>query len=163
MKMKLIIALAAAFLAACAGLEWWSGGGFHQASVLVLNGLLFGGMPSGEDAEEAAGISYYVADHYAFTEKSKSAPGKSPVFCNAGGGGGLLGPRPHTLIVYSVTDKQQQDRILDLVRRYREQKRLRSVVVKFYRAENWTTRATSDGGELGFRGEEELLRSEKVR
>jgi len=159
---KLFITLAIGLLAACAGLEWWSGGGFHQAPGLVIQGVVFGGMPSGQDREEAGGVRHYVADHFPFAEKSKSMPDEPPIFCNPGGGGGLLGPRPHTLIVYSVTDKDQQDSILDLVRQYRKQKKLRPVIVKFYRAENWTTRATSDGGELGFRGEEELLRSEKV-
>ncbi len=73
-----------------------------------------------------------------------------------------MGLRPHTLIVYSVADTHQQDRILDLVREYRKQKELRPIIVKFYRAENWTTRATTDGGQLGFRGQEELLRSEEI-
>lgn len=119
-------------------------------------------IPSGPDAEEALGLRNYVAEHFAFSERSKSVPDKEPVFCNPGAGGNFLTRRPHTLIVYSITEKPQQDRILDLVRQYRKEKRLRSVVVRFYRAENWTTQTTLDGGEVGCKGAEELLRSERL-
>ena len=135
---RLLIALGTVVLMACAGLVWWSHGAFLQDPALVVQGLIFGWPATGQDGEEAAGISRYVADHFSFPELSKSMPNRPPVFGHPGGGGGLLGLRPHTLIVYSVTDRHQQDTILDLVRQYRQQKKLRRLPVacKYRRIQN---------------------------
>ena len=118
--------------------------------------------PSDLDIEEANGISKFVSTHYPFTEKSKSQPDKFPVFCSPGHSGLLYSP-PHALWVYTVTKNQQQDALIKLVREYRKQEKLRPIVVKFYREENWTTKNFPDGSVGGFRGKEEPMRIEKVK
>lgn len=114
--------------------------------------------PNPSDPIRAAGTASFVADHFSFTQKSKTYPDRPPIYNNIDPW--LLHP---TVVVYTITDREQQDRIIDLVRQYKEREGLGTILVKFYREENWTTRKTRDGGEAGSRGEEELLRTEKLR
>jgi hypothetical protein len=105
------------------------------------------------------GIVKFVTDHFTFTEKSKSVPKSPPIFCNVSS----MGPLHPTIIVYTITDKQQQDQILDLIRQYKERDRLDALVIEFYREENWNC-TTNAVGTIGCsRGPEELLRTEKFR
>lgn len=131
----------------------------------MIPGIFMYGIPTASDAGEAGAIARYVADHFVFAEKSKSRPDGSPVFCSPGGGGGIFGPTPHRVIVYTVTDKQRQDEILDLLRQYQKERSLRRpIVVNFYRDENWITWVSQDGKESGgHREKEELIRTEKLK
>jgi hypothetical protein len=120
-------------------------------------------MPGASDATEASDVVDFVKSHFSFTEKSKPMPSSWPIYCRAGPRG-LLGTSPHTIIVYTVTDKQRQDEILDLVRQYQKERRLRSIMVNFYRDENWIRVASPDGETSGgHRGKEFLIRSEKLK
>ena len=114
--------------------------------------------PNLSDPIEAAGIASFVADHFSFTQKSKTRPDRPPIYNNIDPW--LVHP---SVVVYTITDRPQQDRILDLVRQYKEKEGLGTIVVKFYREENWTTWENKDGSGGGHRGEEELLRTEKLR
>jgi hypothetical protein len=138
--------------------------------LLVLIGawsLFMGSLPIvfSQDAKEAGGIVKHVADHYDFYATSKVAPERKPVFCTPGarrfGAGRMLfGPVPHRIEIYSITETNAQNEILDLIRGYRSKMGLRPVRVVFYREENWTVHTNNDGSVAGgSRGKEEVLRS----
>ncbi|MBU1735845.1 MAG: hypothetical protein KJ692_11465 [Verrucomicrobia bacterium] len=116
------------------------------------------GIPCASEAEEAGDVVQCVVTNYHFAEKSKSMPEKPPIFCRPGGTG-ISGQTPHVIIVYSVTDKDEQDKIVDLIAAYRARRQLRHIVVYFYKEENWTTRVSKDGSRGGGRGEEQLIRT----
>ncbi len=118
--------------------------------------------PSALDSEEANGISTFVATHYPFAKKSKSNPDKFPCFCIPGQSGLLYSP-PHKLKIYTVIEKQQQDGLLRLVEEYKRQNNLRPIIVEFFEEENWTVKELADDSVLGFRGNEEPIRIEKVK
>jgi hypothetical protein len=107
---------------------------------------------------KTAGVAKFVADRFTFTEKSKSMPGSPPISFLMDSWLGHV-----TLVVYTITDRKQQDQILDLVRQYRQQPGVGTILVKFYREENWRTWEYTNGGGGGARGPEELLRTERVR
>jgi len=119
------------------------------------------GIPCGSEAEEAGKLVESVAENYHFAEKSKSMPERPPIFCRPGGTG-LIGQTPHTVIVYTITDKTEQDKIIKLIASYKNQKNLRHISVQFYKEENWTTRVCKDGSRGGSRGKEELIRKERL-
>ena len=154
MKRKLLIILLAV-LGLLGGLTWWSGGLFPI--------VLLYGMPSASDMTEASDVVDFVKSHFSFTEKSKPMPSGWPIYCRAGPRG-MLGTSPHTIIVYTVRDRQRQDEILDLVRQCQKERRLRSINVNFYRDENWISFVSPDGETSGgHREKEELIRSEKLK
>jgi hypothetical protein len=125
--------------------------------VLIMSGVVFG-----SDAEEAHGIAEYVGGHFTFSERLESDPERAPVFCKPGSRG-LFTPTPHTLLVYTVADRQAQERILDLIRDYRTNTGLRPVIVEFYRGENATTETNKDGTAIVLRTKGGIMRTETLR
>jgi len=120
-------------------------------------------MTFAEDARASAGIAKYVADHYEFAATSKVAPGRKPVFPSPGGRLLWFIPSPHGVKIYSVTETNAQNEILELIRNHRIEAGLRPVNVIFYREEKFTFRTNHDGSSVsGSRGKEEVLRSVKV-
>jgi hypothetical protein len=114
--------------------------------------------PNPSNPLSASGVADFVADHFSFTQKSKQSPNRPPIYIDIDSW--LAHP---TVVVYTITDRQQQDKILDLVRQYKEQHGVGTIAIKFYREENWNYR-TNQYGEGGCsRGPEELLRSEKFK
>jgi hypothetical protein len=160
----LIVTVKKAVLIAVFALAIFGTGVIWLSRGIVLCSFLYG-IPSGADAEEAHALVGYLDDHFVFPEKSKVAPKQSPVFCSPGSGGGIIfGPVPHHIFVYTITDKQHQDEILDLLRHYQKEKELRPIVVDFYRAENWVVCVSPNGWTNGgHREQEELIRSEKLK
>lgn len=116
-----------------------------------------------EDARTSGRIAKYVADHYEFAATSKVVPGRKPVFPSPSGRLLWFIPSPHGVKIYSVTDTNAQNEILELIQNYRTETGLRPVNVTFYREENWTVRTNYDGSMVGgSRGKEEILRSVKL-
>jgi hypothetical protein len=118
--------------------------------------------PTDHETATARGISDYVAAHYSFSEKLKSDPKQSSFFCMAGTTQ-LFGPTPYYLEVYSVTNKEQQDALIKVVREYKAQKEMRTIIIRFYPEENWTVTKFPDGSAGGFRGKEKWMRKEWIR
>jgi len=117
-----------------------------------------------EDARASAGIAKYVADHYEFAATSKVAPGRKPVFPSPRGRLLWFIPSPHGVTIYTVTETDAQNEILELIQNYRTERKLRPVYVTFYREENWTVRTNHDGSMVGgSRGQEEIIRTEKLK
>ncbi len=114
--------------------------------------------PNPSNPLSASGIGDFVAEHFSFAEKSKQSPNRPPIYLNIDSW--LAHP---TVVVYTITDRQQQDKILDLVRQYKERNGVGTVAIKFYREENWNCRTNRPGDVFCSRGAEELLRSEKFR
>src|ERR1017187_8879174 len=147
-KAFLVIAIGLAIL----GVVAWSTHG-------LIPGVFIYGIPTASDAEEASGIVRHVSDHYSFSAQWQVYTNRPPIYCNPGSGGGLFGPHPHRFIVYTVIDTPPQDQILNLIREYRSKMGLRPIIVTFCREENWQAKKTSDGGESGLRGKEDILRT----
>ena len=88
-------------------------------------------------------------------------PGRKPVFPSPSGRLLWFIPSPHGVKIYSVTETNAQNEILELIRNYRIEAGLRPVNVTFYREENITLR-TNGSLVSGSRGKEEVLRSGKI-
>jgi len=116
-----------------------------------------------EDARASARIAQYVADHYEFAARSKVVPDRKPIFPSPSGRLLWFIPSPHGVKIYSVTETNAQNEILELIRNYRIEAGLRPVNVTFYREENFTFSTNHDGSAVsGSRGEEEVLRSVRL-
>ncbi|MGO9244758.1 MAG: hypothetical protein ACLP0A_10335 [Verrucomicrobiia bacterium] len=108
--------------------------------------------PVPSDRKKAGGIPEFVADHFSFTQKSTWRTNLPPIYIDMSSW--LAHP---TVVVYTITDKQQQDKILTLVQRYKEQEGLGTILVEFYREEHWTPSGRPPNRP------ENLLRSERLR
>ena len=130
----------------------------HTRMLVYLPGIILFGISDGGAAEEAAQLVQFIVSHVTFAKESVSVPGRSPVFSNPGARG-LLGTFPHQVIVYTVLDTAEQDRIIALVETYKKTLDIRSVEVRFFEEENWSTWISPDGLRSGdSRGTEEFLR-----
>jgi hypothetical protein len=76
---------------------------------------------------------------------------------------GILFTRFDVVIVYGVTQKESQDRILHQFEAYHRAHRTRPLHVEFYERENWTTVEGSNGVSGGQRGPEKVVRCAVIR
>ncbi len=110
--------------------------------------------PTGRDAQESGQLCHYVIDNYPFKTYSVSSPNNiRPVFCRPAPEGD-----PHTLIVYDITNENEQNKIIELVRKYINDNKIRPIVIKFFEKENWIGDKRG-----GYRGPEKLIRKIKVK
>jgi hypothetical protein len=152
-KITILILVAVVFTVAVTG--YTKRGVIGWVAVAYLHGI-----PRASEADEASGIARFVADNYHFVDKSRPMPDRPPIFCRPGGTG-FLGQTPHTVVVYTITNRVEQEKIITLISEYRAQKNLRHVRVQFYREENWRTWVSKDGSRGGSRGKEDLIRTER--
>ena len=125
------------------------------------------GVPAVPELEEIARVQTYLTEHYRFDiiPDGKTEAGSPPGTSRLGGrvgGTGLLGKTPHTIIIWGITNTVHQDQILDILQEYKRKKESRTIILEFYRQENFVYRKTKHG-RGGTRGPEELIRREKVR
>ena len=125
------------------------------------------GIPAFPDLEDLDKVQTYLIEHYHFDiipdgkTDAGSPPGTSRLGFRAGGTG-LLGKTPHTIIIWGVTNKVNQDQILHILQDYKMEEKARTMILKFYRQENYVYRKTQHG-RGGTRGPEELIRRENIR
>lgn len=108
--------------------------------------------PVSSDKQKAGRTAEFVADHFLFTQKSTWRTNLPPIYTNIDP---WLG-HP-TVVVYTITDRRQQEQILALVRQYKEQEGLGTILVEFYGVEKWTPSGRPPDRP------ENLLRSERLR
>jgi hypothetical protein len=115
---------------------------------------------SGNDVLECKAITGLVLSRHAIPE-SVSTPGRPAIFCDAKARG-LLSKRFAHLRIYGVTDKSQQDSILETLEA--RQPHSREVTVAFYEKENWKTWSDSGTGKRGGEREPEIpIREASIR
>ena len=132
----------------------------------VFAALCFG-VPAVPELEEITRIQTYLTEHYHFDiiPDGKTEAGSPPGTSRLGGrvgGTGLLGKSPHTIIIWGITNKVNQDQVLDILQEYKRKEKSRTIVLEFYRQENFVYRKTQYG-RGGTRGPEELIRRERIR
>jgi hypothetical protein len=124
------------------------------------------GVPAVPELDEIARIETYLTEHYHFyiIPDGKTEAGSHPGTSRLGGrvgGTGLLGKTPHTIIIWGITNKAYQDQIIHILKEYKKKERCRTIVIEFYRKENFVYRKTQYG-RGGTRGPEELIRKENI-
>lgn len=110
---------------------------------------------------QQSNIAEFVNQNFNIMANSKSVSDKPAIFYSPGGTG-ILGQTPHTIIVYTVTDKIEQDKIIELISDYRTKKNLRHIRIQFYREENWRSWINKDSRQCSERLKEELIRTERL-
>ncbi len=132
-------------------------------ALLVLFVLAYGyyyltaALTSGDDVFECQAIASMVTSGHEIPE-SVSTPGRPAIFCNAEVRGFLLKRFDHVRI-YGVTDKNQQDSILEALGHGKTQSKPREMTVDFYEKENWKTWSDPGTGRRGGdRGPESPIR-----
>jgi hypothetical protein len=100
---------------------------------------------TGNDVLECKAITGLVISQHAIPE-SVSTPGRPAIFCNPEVRGLFLNRFDH-LRIYGVTDKSQQDSILETLEPRPAQSR--EITVDFYDKENWKTWSDSGTGRRG--------------
>ena len=98
-----------------------------------------------------------AATNVAVIPQSVSVPKRVGVFGDSDKYG-VFFTRFDVVIVYGVTQKESQDRILQQFGAYHRVHRTRPLRVKFYERENWTTFNGSNGVSGGQRGPEKVVR-----
>jgi hypothetical protein len=122
-------------------------------TLLVLFVLAYGyyyltaALTSGDDVLECKAIAGLVASA-AVVPESVSTPGRPAIFCDAEARGFFLTRFDHVRI-YGVTDKNQQDSILEALGHKQTQSKLRKITVDFYEKENWKTWSDPGTGRRG--------------
>jgi hypothetical protein len=127
--------------------------------VKFVAGVCLFGVPCGSESDEVRNLIEFVEKNY-FVKNPDSVPAEPTVYWRPGGIG-LLGQTPHSVIVYNVTDKKEQDHIIELISDYRAKNNLRHIRIEFYREENVKPWIGKDGRRGFKRDKEELIR--KVR
>ena len=117
---------------------------------------------SGEDVSECKVITDFVQARSSIP-KSVSAPDRPGIFCDVELRGLLLQRFDHVRI-YGVTDKDQQDAIVAILKPLRVQSQGRELTVDFYEKENWKTWSDpATHNRAGERGPETSMRQVVIK
>ena len=145
---KFRIALVLLVALVIAGLAWPDMTLFLLAGTF---GPLLCGVPSQKDESDATELADEIIKKDVPQHISMVAPGAKPAGVMAGSRQILTVPT--RLIVYYVTDRTQQDRIVEAVRLFRAEHRSLPIDIQFMESENWIV-----NGNVGERGPETQLR-----
>jgi ABC-type uncharacterized transport system substrate-binding protein len=126
-------------------------------------GVAIFGIQTGEDVERCSNLVEKLLKTHEFKINSLSAPGNKAVFCTAGTSNGLV--KSHDkLFIYSVTEKSEQEIIINKIRQIQRTLPVSTVHVEFYEEENWQIFKDSNGKVVGGRrGKEEKIASFKIQ
>ncbi len=105
---------------------------------------------------ECTGFDQAAASSNVIPE-SKVRPGQPAAGCAVERRGMFLSYY-NDVFVYGVTDKAEQQRVLDAVAEHFRQAHTHPVQVTFYEKENWSVRKLENGRTLGSRGPQKLIR-----
>jgi hypothetical protein len=116
---------------------------------------------SAREYEEARDITDYISNNYSFSHGSIFESKSAPISCLAGRTIYIY-REPHVIKVCYITESEQQEKIIDLVKDYKNKNKMRSIIIKFYEKEY--RRVTPVGrGEVVSSGVEGLLREVKIK
>lgn len=101
------------------------------------------------NVNKAGDIVQYLVKNYSFVGRSACDPDKPPVSTDFG--------RLPTIIIYSIVEAKEQDKILGIIKQYMQLNNIKSVTVKFYESENWIVKKDPSGNDSGMRGPEKLI------
>ncbi len=117
---------------------------------------------SGDDLIECNAIGKSVESAHSLPT-SISVPGRPAFFCDADVRGLLMRRFDH-IRIYSVVDKNEQESIIQTLKRTREQLKTRHMLVEFYEKENWKTWSDpATGNRGGERGPETPMRKTVIK
>jgi hypothetical protein len=140
-----------------AGLKWIIR---HGIAHLIWTYLF--GVANASEAEEASGIVKFIRKRFPVTGKSNAFHDSSMVYCMPGGTG-ILGRTPHRIMVHAVSQKHQQDHIIDLIRRYRTKNNLRAITIQFIGNGKRIKGIVHGRADSAARERKEFLRSETIK
>ena len=149
-KFRVAVVLLAALV--IAGVAW------PDMSLFLLAGTfgeLLYSYPSEKDYSEASQLRDEITRKDAPPRQSTVVPGDLPVSVTAGSRQILTNPTE--VVIYYVTDRAQQDRIVEEIRLFRAEHHSLPIEIQFMESENWI--AT---GNVGQRGPETQLRRVRI-
>jgi hypothetical protein len=122
--------------------------------LLAIPTVLLGGcklVPSDRDVDEALDVYTYVTVHPDFPRSTEARP--VTVYWRPS-------PMGAQLRMYGITERQDQDRVIEILRQGKQEYRWEAISVSFFRADSLLQAQASD--DIAFRGFEELLRVETI-
>jgi len=149
-KFRVALLLLAALL--IAGVAWSDMTLFLLAGTF---GELLCGYPSEKDYSEATELRDEISKKDPPAQRSSVRPGDVPIFVTAGSRQILTNPTE--LVIYYITDRAQQDRIVEDARLFRAEHNSLPIEIQFIESENWIVT-----GNMGDRGPETQLRRVRI-
>jgi hypothetical protein len=113
--------------------------------------------PSAQDAEESKRVlDTFLSRYHNPKLKSDQQSDVSTYYRRPGN-------QYHTLIIYEITNRTEQNEIISVLREIRSELKSKPIKVDFMEGQNLHTEQTIDGGQLTTRGREKLLRSVMIK
>lgn len=117
--------------------------------------LLVYGMPQPEDVNETDQLTNLITTVHHFAHNSIAQPDRPPMYSNPGSK--MLLTQPSEIGIYGVTDRTEQDKIIEAVKDAMHDRKFKPVDLRFIDHENWIADANS-----GERGSELQLRRVRI-
>jgi len=107
--------------------------------------LLVYGMPQPEDVNESDQLTKLITTVHHFAHNSIAQPDRPPMYSNPGSK--MLLTQPCEIGIYGVTDRTEQDKIIEVVKDTMRDRKFKPVDLRFIDHENWL--ADENSGERG--------------
>jgi hypothetical protein len=117
--------------------------------------------PTDNACNEVKKLSGHLASNYSFPRESIFDSKSAPVSWIAGRNIYFF-KEPHIMNVCYVTNSEEQEKIVDIITKYKQENKIRSITVKFFEKEYKRTRQVQNGV-VTSSGVEGLLSEVKVK